>query len=75
MTVRRLARGAKPAGSFDVALNRAVDFWDRLTGGPQCREPGTLLAGGRMVYSDAAAAGIVGLALGLWSDSAAQLSE
>jgi hypothetical protein len=52
--------GGRPAGSFAVALGRARGVWDELTGGPDAGE----------VYSVAAAAAIVGLALGLWADTA-----
>jgi len=56
----RPGRGARPAGSWSAAVARARDAWDGLTG-----------AG----YSDAAAAAILGAALGLWADTAAALGE
>jgi hypothetical protein len=59
------ARGARPEGSWGVALDRARRSWDGLRGGPP--------ADG--VYSEAAAAAILATALGLWGDVAAGLAS
>lgn len=84
---RDRAAGGRPAGSFAVALARARDAWDGLTGGPGVPfgpdiEAGHVVAlgpgddpGVRLVYSDAAAAAILALALGLWPDTAASMSD
>lgn len=56
--------GARPEGSWGLAVERARAAWDDLTGGP---------AGGR--YSDLAAAAILATALGLWADTVAVLAS
>jgi len=58
--------GARPAGSWSAAVARARAAWDGLTGGP------SVVTGH---YSDVAAAGILGAALGLWADTAAALGD
>jgi hypothetical protein len=63
-----IGRGPRPHGSWGAAIERARASWDGLTGGP------TLEAGGRLVYSDTAAAAILATALGLWADMAASLA-
>ena len=68
--VRSGARGARPAGSWPAAIERARAAWDGLTGGPVYAPAGTARA-----YSDVAAAAILGAALGLWADTAAMLGD
>lgn len=82
-----MAGRARPAGSFAVALARAREAWDGLTGGPNVEhgpdiEPGHVMALGpddrppvRLVYSEVAAAAIIDAALRLWPDSAATMGE
>jgi hypothetical protein len=59
------SRAARPDGSWGVAISRAVESWDGLTGG----------APADGVYSDVAAAAILSTALGLWADTAARMGE
>lgn len=56
--------GPRPAGSFSVAIGRAREAWDGLTGGPN-------RTSGR--YSETAAAAILDTALRLWGDTAASM--
>ena len=64
MTVR-YARKATPRapGSWDAAIVRACEAWDKLAG-PR----------GRPSYSETAAAAILSTAVALWSDTAALLN-
>lgn len=57
-------RAPRPADSWSLAVTRAREWWDDLTGGAP--------ADGR--YSDVAAAAILATALGLWADTAAMLA-
>lgn len=58
------ARGARPEGSFSLAVDRARRWWDDLTGGPHVNGH----------YSDAAAAAILSTAVALWADAAASMT-
>ncbi len=71
------ARSARPPGSWGASVERARAAWDGLTGGGTVRrheigEDG-IARPGRWVYSDQAAAAILDVALGLWSDTAASM--
>jgi hypothetical protein len=67
MVTRRTVKAPRPAGSLELAINRARAAWDNLTGGPDVR---TADGSGRVFYSDTAAAAILRSALWMWSDSA-----
>jgi hypothetical protein len=79
------SRAPRPAGSWPLAIERAREAWDDLTGGPNVEfgamvPPGSVRVMGpdevvppRLVYSDMAAAVILETALGLWSDVVASL--
>ncbi|HEY3544588.1 MAG TPA: hypothetical protein VGK17_00690 [Propionicimonas sp.] len=84
-------RAPRVAGSWAASLVRAREAWDGLTGGPADRRcavckgacavgSGRLDDAGRVhlvqvVYSDAAAASILGVALALWADTAAGMTD
>jgi hypothetical protein len=85
---RAPGRGARPAGSWPVAVQRARDAWDALTGGPNVDvgpdtsslAPGEIVDGSPdgplprdLRYSDMAAASILDTALRLWPDTAATM--
>ncbi len=57
---------ARPAGSWDAALDRARREWDGLTCGPDSSA---------LVYSDEAAAAILALAVTLWPQVASEMAE
>jgi|GEM_PF-3058380 len=80
-------RAARAPGSWALAVARAREAWDDLTGGPAVdigpdtsrlapgavADPATLPRD--MRYSDAAAAAILAAALGLWADTAAAMDD
>lgn len=68
-TRRAPATGREP-GSWGLAVERAREAWDGLTGGPEVMGPD-----GAMRYGTAAADAILGLALALWADTAATMGD
>lgn len=66
--VKRQVKPARSAESFGLAVLRAREHWDALTGVGQI----TMNDGTRR-YSDVAAAGILALAVDLWASTAAAL--
>lgn len=71
MTIRARPRPPRGNDSWRLAIVRARESWDDLTGGP-----GNMAqSDGRPVYSEAAAVSILATALGIWADTAAELAR